>query len=318
MPTVVDGAEHVVRCSLAGFAAWNLISRISWGVFWPYFAGTVLLAIGLPIVIKNEVPEAHGLDKIMPFGRLFFSVPMAVFGAYHFTATRFVVLVVPSWIPAHRFWVYLVGIALFAAALSIVVRIQAPLAATLLAIMLFLFVVLIHIPNVVANPHNRIAWTAGLRDLAFSGGAFAFAGSQRKGSLKNGAPLLVTLARFFVAVPTLFFGVEHFLHPNFAPGVPLDLLTPTWIPGRLFFAYLAGAVLVVAGASLLVKQKARLAAASLGIMIFLLVLSIYLPILAANPSDIDNGLNYFVDTLMFSGAALLLADAMPREDRPHV
>jgi len=135
IPTVVDGAEHVEHWLPASFAA-VILPR---SVFWPYFAGAVLLVIGLPLVIKSEMPEAHGLDKIMPFGRLFFCVPMVVFGAYHFTATKLVVLVVPSWIPAHRFWVYLVGIALFAAALSIVVRIQAPLAATLLAIMLFLW-----------------------------------------------------------------------------------------------------------------------------------------------------------------------------------
>ena len=82
-------------------------------------------------------------------------------------------------------------------------------------------------------------------------------------------------------------------------------------------AYLAGAVLVIAGASILVERKARLAATGVGITIFLLVLSVYVPILAANPSDIDNGLNYFVDTLTFGGAALLLADALPKEDRPH-
>jgi len=139
IPTLLDRARHVEPCLLASLAPAILVLRIPGSVFWPYFAGVALLAIGLPIVLKNEVPEAHGLDKIMPFGRLFFCVPMVVFGAYHFTATKLVVLVVPSWIPAHRFWVYLVGIALFAAALSIVVRIQAPLAATLLAIMLFLW-----------------------------------------------------------------------------------------------------------------------------------------------------------------------------------
>ena len=53
-------------------------------------------------------------------------------------------------------------------------------------------------------------------------------------------------------------------------------------------------------------------------MILILVLFIYLPIVAADPSDIGNGLNYIVDTLAFSGAALVLADALPREDHPHV
>ena len=87
---------------------------------------------------------------------------------------------------------------------------------------------------------------------------------------------------------------------------------------RLLWAYLAGAVLVVAGASLIVNKKARLAATYLGIMILLLCLFIYLPIVVAIPSDIGNGLNYFADTLLFSGVALVLADALPKEDHPHV
>ena len=314
---------HVVDCDFLQFthaclAAALVAFGIPGAVFWPYFAGTALLAIGLPIIIKNELPQAHGLEKILPFGHLFFTIPMVVFAAQHFTSAKFLVLLVPSWIPAHLFWVLLVGSALIAAALSIVVKRHAQLAATLLGIMFLLFEVLLHIPKVVANPRDRFAWAVALRDLSFSGGAFAFAGAQMKARPSDGVPGLVTLGRFFVAIPAVFFGVEHFLHPEFAPGVPHNKLTPTWIPMRLFWAYFAGAVLVAAGASLIVKGQARLAATCLGVMILLLVLFIYLPIVAADPSDIGNGLNYLVDTLAFSGAALVLADALPREDHPHV
>ena len=309
---------HMVDCDFGRFTHAHLAGAIvvlwvSGPVFWAYFAGAALLAIGLAIVIKNEVSQAHGLDKIVVFGRLVYAIPMAVFATEHFTDAQDVSRIVPSWIPAHRFWVYLVGTALIAAAVSIIVKRQARLAATLLGIMLCLFVVSIHIPRVVANPRDRFAWAVALRDLAFSGGAFAFAGAQMKARTAGGVPGLVTLGRFFVGIPAVFFGVEHFLHPEFAPGVPLEKVTPAWIPGRLFWAYLAGAVLVVAGASIVLSKRARLAATYLGIMIFLLVLFVYLPILAANPSDIGVGLNYFFDTLAFSGAALVLADAMPGE-----
>jgi uncharacterized membrane protein len=183
--------------------------------------------------------------------------------------------------------------------------------------MIFLFVVLISIPKVVANPGDRFAWTVGLRDLAFSGGAFAFAGTQMKDRSVDAVPRLVTIGRFFVAVPAVFFGVEHFLHPEFAPGVPLKKLTPDWVPVRPLWAYLVGAVLVAAGASIIVNKKAHSAATYLGIVILLLCLFIYLPIMVSIPSDIGNGLNYFFDTLLFSGAVLILADALPKEDHPH-
>jgi uncharacterized membrane protein len=284
-------------------------------VFWPYFAGLTIFAIGLPVILKNEVLQARGLDKLMPFGRLFYAIPLAVFAGEHFTIGRLMASGIPSWIPAHVFWVYFVGVALVAAALSIVVKKYSQLAATLLGTMILLFVVLLHIPRVAANPHDRISWAVALRDLSFSGGAFAFAGAQRKLQSINTTSLLVTLARYSIAVTAIFFGVDHFLHPEFAPGVPLAKITPTWIPLRVFWAYLAGVVLLVAGACLLINKKSRLAATYLGLTILLIVLVIYLPILISIPSDIGNGLNYFADTLMFGGTILVLADALRKENR---
>ena len=287
------------------------------GVFWPYFAGAVILAVGLPLVLKNEVPPARGLDKLIPFGRLFYALPMAVFGAEHFTSAKIIASIVPSWFPAHLFWVYFVGTALFAAALSLATKRVAPLAATLAGIMFFLFVVLIHIPHVAAHPHDRFFWALALRDTAFSGGALAYAGAHTGEVRTRGLPWMITVGRFFIALPAVFFGVEQILHPTFIPGIPLNKVTLAWVPGRLFWAYLTGSVLLVAGVSLVLKQRARLAAACVGIVIFLVVAFVYLPTLFAHPSDIGNELNYVVDTLMFSGAALLLADALPRQAQPQ-
>ncbi len=312
---------HMLTCelqqnTLAYTAAVLAVFGISGTVFWMYCAAVVLLAIGLPIILKYELPQAHGLDKFMPFGRLFFAIPLAVFSTEHFTLTSLIVNLVPSWIPWHLFWVYLVGVALIAAALSITVKKYSELAATLLGIMFFLFVALMDIPAVAARPHDRFAWALSLRELSFSGGAFAIAGAQMQARASAVGPRLLTLARFFIAIAALFYGVEHFLHPDHVPGVPLARLTPTWIPGHLIFSYLAGAVLLGAGACLLINKKERLAAAYLGITVFVLVLVIYLPILAAKPFDVE-GMNYFADTLMYSGAILLLADALPKDNHSH-
>jgi uncharacterized membrane protein len=286
-------------------------------VFWGYVAAAVVLAAGLIKVIKDELPRAQGIDKIMPFGRLCFAIPLAVFGTEHFTDTTDIATMVPSWIPAHTFWVYLVGIGLIAAALSIAVKVQSRLAATLLGVMFFSFVVLMDIPAAVTEPNNRIAWTLALRELAFASGGFAFAGAQMSAKRAGGAPMLVTVARYCIGIAAVFYGVEHFLHPTLAPGVPLEKVIPEWIPARVIWAYLAGAVLVVAGLCLLADKKTRLAATYLGLMILLLVCFVYLPLLVQSPADIVC-VNYFFDTLMFGGAVLVLADASNERAATHI
>jgi uncharacterized membrane protein len=284
--------------------------------FWIYVSASLVFTIGL-IKILGELPQEHGVDKIMPLGRLFFAIPMAVFGSEHFTATANIATLVPRWIPAHTFWVYLVGVAFLCAAVSIAVLVQARLAAALVGMTLLTFVLVMDMPGVVANPGNRFFWALALRQLAFSGGAFAFAMSPwsslpRQPSTAWLSGALAAIPRFFVGIPSLFYGVEHLLHPAYVPGIPLQKLTPDWIPGRIFLSYFVGVILILAGVCLLVNKKTRMAATFLGLTILLTVLWICLPMLLAAPTDVV-ALNFFFDTLLFCGAILLLANAVDKE-----
>ena len=47
-------------------------------------------------------------------------------------------------------------------------------------------------------------------------------------------------------------------------------------------------------------------------IVFVIILAVYIPIGIVERASLDNGLNYLGDTLMFCGAVLLLAGAMPR------
>jgi uncharacterized membrane protein len=279
-------------------------------VFWPYFTGGVLLVIGLAKIIRDEMPQKRGLETILPFGRLCFAIPMGIFGTDHLVSTAEIAGLVPKWIPWHVFWTYLVGICLIAAALSIILERYSKLAATLLGIMFVLFVAMLHIPSIVATHGARLFWAIALRDISFGGGAFALAGKLSRPAPTDGAPWKVTFGRVVVGIAALVFGVEDILHPTLVPGVPLDNITPTWIPGHLFWAYATGAVLVACGACIVVNRKARLAATYLGIMILVLMPFVFLPILVANRSNVGEGLNLFADTLAFGGGALVLADAI--------
>jgi uncharacterized membrane protein len=229
----------------------------------------------------------------------------------HFALFDTVKVAVPAYMPARFFWAYLVGAALIAACLSILTEIHADLAALLVGIMLFLFVLMIYVPNLIKNPGDRFAITVPLRDLALSGGALSLAGVL--GSVRRGqsARWLLDVGRWFFGAPMLYFGVEHFLHPAFAPGMPFPLLAPAWIPGHVVWAYATGTVLVVCGLSILADKHAQAAATWLGAAFLALVVLIYLPMEIVHPSIAISGeLDYVADTLAMSGAALLVARAM--------
>src|SRR5260370_13104887 len=118
--------------------------------------------------------------------------------------------------------------------------------------------------------------------MSFAGGSWILAAIEMKVRCKSKH---ISVGRVLIAIAALFFGVEHFLHPAACPGVPLEKPIPAWIPARLLIGYLTGAILLVAGASILLAKKTRMAATYLGTWIVLLVLFIYGPILIAQMSD---------------------------------
>lgn len=269
-------------------------------VFWLAFAGLAYLLLALIAVRKELSPK---LSAVSVLGRVFAPAGLALFGAEHLAAPKALAQGVPPWMPGHLFWAYFVGFALFAAATSIALNRYARLSASLLGLMFVLFVLMIHAPNVVTHPHDRIFWTVALREIAFACGLFLFA---------NRAPLLCRIALGAILV---FFAVEHFLHPEFIPGVPLGKMTPLWIPLRSAWGYLTALALLISGAALIVNKQARVATTWLGIGLALMVVLLYLPILAAaQPKELVEALNYIGDTTLFAGTILLAARALPDRD----
>jgi hypothetical protein len=296
------------------------------------FSRTVVSMCGASVVLfliaawaaKTDIAQARGLDKIVALSNLCFALPLAVFGAEHFAAAKFIQLMVPSYVPWHLFWAYFVGFALLAASLSIATKIQVRWSGLLFGIMMFLFVAMLDIPGALAKPGNRFGWTLLLRELAFGGGGWVLAGHALRDQRSEpgggqGGSWLITVGRVLIGIAAIFYGVETFLHPLGMPGIPLEKLMSDWIPARPLIGYPTAAILVVAGAGILFARKTRMAAAYLGAWIVLLVVFVYGPILIASLLDPStdvkvDGLNYFFDTLLFAGAILALASATPRSD----
>ena len=299
--------------SLANSLAVSFLLAIPSKVIWSYFVGGVVLAIGLvAIFLRGDWQKARGFDKLILFGPLFYAAPLAAFGTEHFTLTQAVASLIPAWIPWHQFWAFFVGGCFIAAALSVVTKIQARLAASLLALTFFLFVVLMDAPGWARHSGNRFALALTLRELSFSGGALALAACLTAQWREHGKHIAATVARYFIAIPVLFYSFEQFLHGNYVPGIPLEKVTPDWVYGHAFWTYLAAAVYAVAGPVLLVGKKTRAAATWLGMTVLFVVLVVYVPIGVVERTSFI-GINYLGDTLMYCGTLLLLAGAMPRE-----
>ena len=149
--------------------------------------------------------------------------------------------------------------------------------------------------------------------LSFSGGALALAASLTEQWRTRGKHILATIGRYFVAIPVLYYSFEQFMHADHVPGIPLERITPEYIYGHAVWTYLTAVVYAVAGALLLVGKKTRAAATWLGLTVLFVELVVYVPIGVVERASLGNGLNYAADTLMFCGAVLLLAGAMPRQ-----
>jgi len=285
--------------------------------FWMGFAGLLYFAAGV-FVLRKEISAARGWDKFIALGCVFIATSLAVFAPEHFHGgPSYIQEMAPPWMPVRAFWPYFVGCALLAAATSLTARKFVRLSSTLLGVMFFLFVCMIYLPSALANAKERLAWTLLLRDLSFSGGTWALAGLYSRAASPQQSKWMVLFGRVVIAVAAIVFGLEHFLHPEFAPGVPLEQMMPVWVPLPSVWAYLAGAVLLTGGIGLALNKKPRMAAAAIGALMTFLTLFLYLPILilahGGSTAEINDAINYVGDTLLYAGAALALASALPRD-----
>ena len=207
--------------------------------FWMSLAGSIYLFAGI-FTFRKEVSAARGWDKLISLDCLFIAVSLAVFAPEHFGGPMDVKDMVPSWMPWHVFWACLVGCALFAAAASLTAKKLVGLSSSLLGLMFFLFVCMMHIPALLTDLTDRFAWAYVLRDSSFCAGAWALAGMHYRASRPQLAKWMILFGRVVIGIAAIFNGAEHWLHPEFAPGFPLELITPTWIPLPRAWGYLTG------------------------------------------------------------------------------
>lgn len=282
--------------------------------FWPSVLGGGFLAAGL-WTYRRDVASSSSQDGLTfaALGPVLVAASLAAFGGEHFADGKDLARLVPKWMPDRVFIAYFVGVAHVAAALSIVARKYIRWSAICLAIMFGLFVVLLHLRGVVLQPTNRLFWMISLRDSTFGIGAVALYAYEAKERWPKRANTLATIARFWSAVAVIVFGLHHFVHPEFSPGVPDSRPTPAWVPAPHAFAYLVGIILTALGIAMLSKKSARLATTCAGGVMAFLAIALFGPdlFLAKDVSQYITGINFVFDTLLFAGTLLVIAHAIP-------
>jgi len=106
--------------------------------------------------------------------RLLFALPMLMFGVFHFMNAEGMATMAPF---GGVIVVYITGLALVAAAVSIVIKKKAALATLLLGVFLLLTAFTVWAPQLA---ENEMAMPTMMKDLALAGGAWFMSGVFKK------------------------------------------------------------------------------------------------------------------------------------------
>jgi putative oxidoreductase len=121
----------------------------------------------------------HIISRIAIF---LLSIAMIFFGIQHFIHPQNMVTRVPDFLPGGIVWVYIVGVAFILAAISFMSNILVRTAAYLLALMLFIFVFTIHLPqyfDTADKDYKQATLVNLLKDLALAAFALYIASNAR-------------------------------------------------------------------------------------------------------------------------------------------
>jgi uncharacterized membrane protein YphA (DoxX/SURF4 family) len=116
------------------------------------------------------------MKQLSNIGRILFALPFGILGLNHFFMYNFYVGIHVSFIPGGGFMIIITGLALFAASISIIIKKFVKLSCLLLALLLFIFIISIHIPMLFDKALATMAYIELFKDISLVGGSLLIAG----------------------------------------------------------------------------------------------------------------------------------------------
>ena len=241
------------------------------------------------------------MRKADDLGRLMVASALLGFGVENILFGRYIVARVAPWPadPSAQFAVACVTGALFLASGTAFLTGRFVREAGLASAALILgWSLVLHLPVAIAGPAWSGAWTSALKAATLASGALGVAVADGRPM----GPVLValrTLAPYATGAFFLLGGIQHFMFAGF-----VATLVPRFIPGALFWTYVAGVALITAGLGFWTPPLRRVAATLAAAMVFSWVFLVHVPLVTTVGRGEWMGV---FEALGISGVCLVLA-----------
>ncbi|HEY2512581.1 MAG TPA: hypothetical protein VGI39_17055 [Polyangiaceae bacterium] len=181
-------APHAARALLAVLVLWFLVFRVP-VVFrkplsvlsWDGCAETGAIVAGVWALyarFASDFAFATG-NKGLRIARVLFGLALLPFGLAHLAYIPETAALVPAWLPGHVAWAYLTGGTFLVAGVAVLAGIRAHLAASLAALQIGLFTLLVWVPIVAAGSKDAFQWSEFAISCALTAAAWVAADSYR-------------------------------------------------------------------------------------------------------------------------------------------
>jgi uncharacterized membrane protein len=186
-------AAAASRLLLAYLLAWLLLVRLpqvfllhptllaAWG-----FGETAVIVAGAWVLYVSFAGDRNGRrlglasgDNGLRIARALYGVALVPFGLAHFFYLKETVVLIPGWLPSPATWAYFTGGTFIVAGLAVLSGVYARLAATLSALQLGTFLLLVWVPRVAAGSVNAFQWGEFVVTVALTASAWVVADSYR-------------------------------------------------------------------------------------------------------------------------------------------